>query len=124
MGIVMSINYKEHFYYAYATSEADFKVKTTKTEADMNSLNLKSASMIVDSWQGLPDVVENKEKELDPNAAWRLQRKMLSLAVSIQEDDRECDVCGSRCGKHDTIDLDSGTYYVCCDECADEALEF
>lgn len=113
----MSINYKEHFCYAYATSEAE------RTEADMDSLSLKGASAIINSWQSLPDVVGDKEKELDPNAAWRLQRRMLSSAASVQEDDCECDVCGGSCGKHDTIELDSGIYYVCCDACADEALE-
>jgi hypothetical protein len=63
------------------------------------------------------DSVEPEPVKLNPNMAWRLRRKMEALS------DYECDVCGGPCGKHDIIELDSGVYYVCCGECADEAVE-
>ena len=69
-------------------------------------------------------VVKNtpsKEKigQLGPNATWGMHRRLKALMSSTQE----CDVCGSPCGADDVISLDSGDYYICSDNCADEAAE-
>lgn len=66
----------------------------------------------------------SEHERLDPNQAWRIHRRVKALAESIEEGECECAVCSGPCGKYDTIELPSGTYYVCCDECADEATEF
>lgn len=67
-------------------------------------------------------VVKAEPVRSDPNQAWRIHKRIKALAESIKEDECECNVCSGSCGKYDTIELDSGVYYVCCDECADKAI--
>ncbi len=62
---------------------------------------------------------EKEEGRLNPNAAWGMQRRLRVL----MEATHKCDVCEGPCDANDTITLDSGDYYVCSDNCADEAAE-
>lgn len=76
---------------------------------------------IYDSYFNSTFTAKTKEEteRPNPNAAWGMRRRLKTLTNPTYE----CDVCGAPCDADDMITLDSGNYYVCSDDCADEASE-